>query len=220
MIEIFSDIEQNSPDWYAVRAGLPTASAFKDVLAKGEGKTRRSYLLKLVGEIVTGIPSEGFSNEDTERGHIMEPEAREAYVIRNDYVELTRVGFVRNGNIGCSPDSLIGETGILEIKTKKPHILADVILKGGLPSEHVAQCQGALWVCEREWLDFVAYWPRMPLYLHRVYRDEKYIKNLAAEVDKFNAELVETVERVRRYGKPSTLIQDLRASSDLLEKAT
>ena len=212
MIEILN-CEQNSPEWLAARAGIPTASAFKDLLAKGEGKTRRAYMLKLAGEIITGEPTESFSNEDTERAHVMEPEAREAYVIRNDYIELTTVGFVRNGDVGCSPDSLVGTDGILEIKTKKPHVLADVILRGGVPSEHLAQCQGALWVCEREWIDFVAYWPRMPLYLHRVYRDEKYIANLAAEVDRFNAELAETVERILRYGKPSTLMQDLKDSA-------
>ena len=214
MIEVY-DCAQNSPEWYAARAGIPTASSFKDVLAKGEGKTRRAYLLKLVGERVTGMPAESITNEDMERGHAMEPDARDAYVTRTEH-ELTRVGFIRNGNVGCSPDALIGADGILEIKTKKPHILADVILKGGIPSEHVAQCQGALWVCEREWIDFVAYWPRMPLYLHRVYRDEKYIKNLAAEVERFNADLAETVERLRRHGKPSTLAADLKASANLL----
>ena len=215
MIEVY-DCAQNSPEWYAARAGIPTASSFKDVLAKGEGKTRRAYLLKLVGERVTGMPAESITNEDMERGHAMEPDARDAYVTRTEYeYELTRVGFIRNGNVGCSPDALIGADGILEIKTKKPHILADVILKGGIPSEHVAQCQGALWVCEREWIDFVAYWPRMPLYLHRVYRDEKYIKNLAAEVARFNVELAQTAEHVRRYGGPSTLAADLKASAEL-----
>ena len=216
MIEII-DVKQNTPEWYMARAGLPTASCFSQILAKGEGKVRRSYLLKLAGEIITGIPAKSFSNEDTERGHEMEPEAREAYIIRNDYIELTQVGFIRNGNVGCSPDSLIGSDGILEVKTKEPHVLADVILKGGIPSIHVAQCQGALWVCEREWLDFVAYWPRMPLYIHRVKRDDKYIKNLASEIDRFNTELAETVDRIRSYGKPSTLLADLHASVNLLE---
>lgn len=213
MIQIF-DCEQNTDTWLRARAGIPTASAFKDLLAKGEGKTRRTYLLKLAGEIITGEPTESFSNEDTDRGHTMEPDARDAYVTSAE-ASLTRVGFVRNGDVGCSPDSLIGANGLLEIKTKKPHILADVILKGGIPSEHVAQCQGALWVCEREWLDFVAYWPRMPLYVHRVYRDEKYIANLSTEVDRFNVELAETVDRILRYGGPSTLMQDLKASAAL-----
>lgn len=198
MIQII-DCDQNTPEWFAARAGIPTASCFKDVLAKGEGKTRRTYMLKLAGEIITGKAIESFSNEDTERGHEMEPDVRDAYCIRTDHA-LTRVGFVRNGSVGCSPDSLIDANGILEIKTKKPHILAEVILRGDLPPEHKAQCQGALWVCEREWVDFVAYWPDMPLFVKRVHRDEEYIATLAKEVERFNSELADVVEKIRRYG--------------------
>ena len=206
MIDII-DVEQNSEAWFAARSGLPTASNFSTILAKGEGKTRRTYLLKLAGEILTGVPTEPITNAHMERGHEMEPAARDLYCFLTDF-EVQRIGFVRNGNKGCSPDSFIGANGMLEIKTKLPHLLIDILLKGEFPSEHKAQCQGGLWVCEREWIDIAIYWPGLPLFQKRAFRDEKYIATLSSEVDRFNDDLVETVERVRRYGRPSTLIQD------------
>lgn len=198
MVEIF-DCDQNSAEWMQARCGIPTASAFKDVMAKGEGKVRKTYMLKLAGEIITGQPSESYSNAHMERGHEMEGEARELYAFSNA-VEPYQVGFVRNGPKGCSPDSLIGDNGGLEIKTALPHIQIDRILRGTLPSEHRAQVQGTLWVTEREWWDFCSYWPGLPLFSIRVHRDEEYIKTLADEVERFNEELAGIVEQVREYG--------------------
>jgi hypothetical protein len=191
--------EQNSPEWMKARSGLVTASAFKDVMAKGEGKTRRTYMLKLAGEIISGEPAESYSNVHTERGHAMEDDARNFYSLIKD-VEPERVGFIVNGRKGCSPDSLIGDTGMLEVKTKLPHLLIEVLLKDEFPPEHKAQCQGALWVAERDWIDIAIYWPNMPLFVKRATRDEKYIANLSAEVDRFNADLDEVVRQVRGYG--------------------
>ena len=147
------DCEQGSPEWFAARAGIPTASQFATVMASGRGgaesKTRRTYMLKLAGEIITGDPMDSFSNAHTERGHEMEPEARNFYAFRHD-VDPQLIGFIRNGNAGASPDSLIGENGLLEIKTKLPHLLIDVTLRGEFPTDHKAQCQGQLWIAERE----------------------------------------------------------------------
>jgi hypothetical protein len=195
MIEIIQ-CEQNTPEWLAARLGIPTASRFKDVLAKGEGKTRKRYMLDLAGERLTGEPVESFSNAHMERGKAMEDEARDLYMFMTD-AEPRGVGFIRNGDKGCSPDSLIGDNGGLEIKTKLPALQIECILADKLPSEHVAQVQGFLWVAEREWVDFVSYWPRLPLFVKRVYRDEPYIKTLAEEVQRFNDELAELIERIQ-----------------------
>lgn len=180
--------------------GIPTASEFATVMAKGkdggQSITRRKYLYRLAGEIITGEPAETFSNIHTERGHEMEPEARSLYAVLND-APLTRVGFIRSGNKGCSPDSLIGTNGILEIKTGLPHILIEAMFRDDCPPEHVAQCQGNLWVAQREWIDLCVYWPKMPLVCHRVHRDEAYIDKLARAVDLFNEELAQVVERIR-----------------------
>lgn len=199
MMQVFTDLEQGSPEWFAARAGIPTASKFATVMAKGEGKTRSEYMRTLAGEILTGEPAEQFSNVHTERGNAMEDEARDTYAFING-VEPTRVGFIRNGNCGASPDSLIGENGGLEIKTALPKIQIDRLERNRLPPEHKAQVQGNLWIAEREFWDFVSYWPRLPVLTVRVYRDEEYIKALSDEIDRFNDELAALVERIRNYG--------------------
>lgn len=199
------DCEQGSPEWYAARAGIPTASEFATILAKGKdggaSVTRKTYMLKLAGERLTGEPMESHSNGYMDRGKSQEPEARALYAFAND-VEPQVVGFIRNGDAGCSPDALIGSAGMLEIKTAAPHILIGTLTRDGFPAEHVAQCQGALWIAEREWIDIAVYHPRLPLFTKRAVRDEVYIRDLARAVDAFNAELSAVVDRVRRYGEP------------------
>jgi hypothetical protein len=197
MIETF-DMEQGSPDWHHCRLGIPTASEFKCVLAKGEGKTRRTYMMKLIGERMTGEPAENYTNGHMERGKAMEDEARRAYCVMQN-ADPIRIGFVRNGNVGCSPDSLIGTDGLLEIKTKLPHLQLEAIFADKLPPEHQAQVQGQMWVAERAFVDFVSYWPRLPLFVKRVYRDEAYIKTLAAEVTRFCDELDTYHEQLQRF---------------------
>ena len=195
--------EQNSDEWLRARMGIPTASMFATVMAKGkagaDSKTRRTYLHKLAGEILTGQPMDSFTNYHMERGHQMEGEARAAYAFVTDNAP-DLVGFIRRGRAGASPDSLIGADGLLEIKTKLPHLMIETILRGDMPPEHRAQCQGQLWIAEREWLDLACYWPGMPLFIHRAKRDEAYISDLSAAVDAFNDELDAVVEQVRAYG--------------------
>ena len=192
-LEIFN-CDQGTSQWFEARRGVVTASRFSDVLAKGQGITRRKYLLTLAGEAITGECAESFSNAHMERGHVMEADARNLYAFAHD-VEPQLVGFMRRGRAGASPDSLIGEKGMLEIKSKLPHLQLDVLEKGKLPSEHVAQVQGQLWIAGRDWCDFVSYWPRLPLFCVRVERDEKYIETLAQAVADFVGELDTYIER-------------------------
>ena len=196
------DCEQNTPEWLKARSGIPTASQFATVMAKGKGGgesvTRKKYLYQLAAEVVSGEPAESYSNAHMQRGHEMEPAARGAYAFLRD-AEPQLVGFVRNEIAGASPDSLIGDKGLLEIKTKLPALTVECILSGEFPAEHKAQCQGALWVCEREWIDIAVYWPKLPLYVKRAYRDEIYIAGLARAVTEFNAELADIVARLRKY---------------------
>lgn len=199
-MRVFKDIEQGTPEWFAARAGIPTASRFATVMAKGEGKTRAEYMRKLAGEIITGELAEGFTTPHMERGKLMEDEARETYAFINS-VEPYQVGFIRSGDKGASPDSLIGTDGGLEIKTALPHIQIDRLERDRLPPEHKAQVQGNLWISEREWWDFVSYWPRLPMLVTRVYRDEPYIKAMSDEIDRFNDEKAALVERIRAYGQ-------------------
>jgi hypothetical protein len=197
------DCAQNSPEWYAARCGIVTASNLKTVLANGRGgaesKTRRSYLNRLAAEVITGEPLETFSNRHTERGHALEPEARDYYAFLHS-TETKTVGFVRNGPKGCSPDSFVGDAGLLEIKTQRGDLMIETLLADQFPSEHKAQVQGQLWICEREWCDLLVYWPGLPPFIKRAYRDPGYIIQLSDAVDQFNEELSRVVERIRSYG--------------------
>lgn len=198
---IVFNCEQGTPEWHEARRGVPTASCFAKVLAKGKGLTRKTYLYTLAGEILTGECAESYSNAHMERGHVMEDDARQLYAFDRDVVT-THVGFMRRDRVGCSPDSLIGDAGMLEIKTKLPHLQIEVLERDDLPPEHKAQVQGQLWVSGREWCDFVSYWPRLPLFVTRVGRDEKYIASLAQEVADFIGELDALVAK---YGTPAEL---------------
>lgn len=189
---------QGSPEWFAARRGIPTASKFKDVLAKGEGKTRASYLSFLAGEIITGEPGETYKSPDMERGHVMEPMARYHYEQAMG-VTADIVGFITNGRKGGSPDSLVGQDGLLEIKTCKPNVLIELLRKDQFPPEHRLQCQGNLWIAEREYIDVICFWPKMPSLIKRMYREEGLIGKLRSEINQFNDDLDALVERIRSY---------------------
>lgn len=192
--QIFT-FEQGTPEWKEARRGIPTASEFSDILTGG--KTHTTYMRRLAGEILTGEPDSWGETADTRRGHHLEPEARELYEFQTGYTA-QQVGFIRSGNVGASPDFLVGTMGAGEIKTKKPHLQIEVLESGEVPTEHIPQCQGVLWVSDREWIDFISYWPRLPIFIKRLYRDEAYIKKLAGEVNRFNDELAALVERLRQ----------------------
>lgn len=205
-MEIYRDIEQNSDEWLALRAGVPTSSEFAKIMAKpgprGGTKTpemlgRKRLLWRLAGEIMTGEPEETYRGPAMERGKANEAEARDLYALLND-VEPEQVGFIRNGNCGCSPDSLLNDDGLLEIKDAKPSIQIERLLEGNkLPPEHKAQVQGQLLVSERAWCDFMSHSRGMPPLIVRVERDEEYIAELRAAVDKFVAELEQLVKWLR-----------------------
>lgn len=194
------DCEQGSEEWFRARCGIPTASMFSAIMAKGEGKTRAAYMRKLAAEIITGEPGESFATPAMDRGKAMEAEARSLYAFVAD-VEPRQVGFIRNGPVGWSPDSLIGDVGALEIKTQRADLLIDTLLKDEFPPEHKAQCQGGIWVGERDWVDIGVFWPKMPYFIKRAGRDEVYIKNLDGEVKRFLDELHDLVARIQRYGE-------------------
>lgn len=198
-IQYFMDLEQGSPEWFAARAGIPTASNFSTVMARGRGGgeslTRRKYMLTLLGELLTGEVQEGYSNAHMERGKAMEDDARNAYEFQTGN-ECARVGFVRNGLAGASPDSLIGDDGILEIKTKLPHLQLEVLLSGEVPSEHIDQIQGQLFITGRQWCDFVSYWPGLPLFVKRVYPDLDHMARISCAVKAFVEEMNELKARI------------------------
>lgn len=203
MIEVFDEIEQGTPEWFAIRAGRVTASKFQTVQAKGKdgGKsvTRYDYMRQLAGEILTEEPAPGgYSNAYMERGHEFEDEARQ-YFAMMARVDPQRVGFVRNGRMGCSPDSLIGTDSGLEIKVAIPAVQIERIQRGDLPPEHKAQVQGSMLVTGRPTWNFVSYCPKLPPVILTIEREDAYLSALSKAIEAFNEELDAMVQSIRTY---------------------
>lgn len=203
-MKVYESLEQGTPEWFEARAGIITCSELKSVMSKGRGKepskTRRTYMLKMIAEQITGTPTESFTNDDMDRGNRHEPIARTKYedISFNDVVQ---VGFITNHGIGFSPDGLVDDDGIIEIKSKRGDLHLDVLLKNEMPAEHVKQVQGGLWVAERNWCDFISFCPGLPLFVKRVYRDEKVISEISSACDAFYAELHELKSIIENMGK-------------------
>lgn len=219
---IIINAEQGSPGWHAARAGRVTASEFSAVLAKGEGKTRGKYMLKVIAERLTGKPSDSYHNAHMDRGTEQEPDARASYEAITGWL-VDQVGFIADDRLmtGCSPDGLVGEDGIIEIKCVIPTVQVATILSCQSPPEHRAQIQGEMWLTGRKWVDFVSYSPDMPermrTYIFRVTRDPAYIATLDLEVKQFLAEVEAYVQKIGRLtafdqSSPEDLLPALAAS--------
>ncbi|RUR31156.1 lambda exonuclease family protein [Vreelandella nanhaiensis] len=195
-------MEQGTPEWLAARLGRVTMSELKALLVKGKGPCgfgtgAITYMHQLIGERIIGELAESFQgNAHTRRGHTLEGIARALYCDTTREPKPHEVGIILNHNVGYSPDSLVGANGLLEIKTKLPKFQIEVLLSGEIPDEHVPQCQGGLWVSEREWIDFVSYWPGMPLFIKRAYRDDIMIRTIAERVEAFHEEMERRLSQV------------------------
>lgn len=188
------NVEQGSEEWYAVRSGIATASEFSKILsATGKPSTQaEGYANDIVANILAGKPLESWEgNQWTERGKELEQEAVDYYEFTGN-VETQEVGFciADNGLYGCSPDRLVSDDGLLEIKCPKGSVQLSYLLKGTLPTAYIPQVQGQLFVTGREWCDFLSYHPDLPKLQIRVKRDGSYISKLSAQLTIFN-ELVE-----------------------------
>ena len=200
-MKIISDVEQGTKEWLELRLGIATCSELDTLLVNGKGEAgfgagAFTYMDTLIGERITGEAADPFmGNRHTERGHELEGTGRQLFEAQTG-VSTQQVGIILNHGIGYSPDSLIGSDGLCEIKTKLPKFQVGVILGNEIPKDHIAQCQGGLWVSEREWIDFVSYWPGMPLFIKRAYRDEAMIRKLSERVKTFYEILDERMNKV------------------------
>lgn len=201
-MQIIRDIEQGSDEWREIRFGWITASRFKDVMAEGKGLTRAAYMRQLAAETLTGERIETFTNQAMEWGTETEPQARAMYELDSG-VEVEQVAFIQHSELkaGCSPDGLVGESGLVEFKCPLTTTQIETYLKGDMPTCHKSQVQGQMWVSEREWTDFVSFDPRIngksSYFCKRVYRDEEYIKKLAECVKLFQADLLNMIEKLK-----------------------
>lgn len=200
-MQIIKDIDQSTEEWQNLRLDFVTASRFKDVMAKGAGKTRKAYMIQLAAGIVTGERQESYSNEHMQWGSETEQQAIAMYELM-ECVEGERIAFAHfdDKKIGCSPDLMVGDDGLAEFKCPKTTTQIETFLSGKMPETHKPQVQGQLWVMERNWCDFISFDPRIfgesSYFKERIYRDEKYIKELSNECDIFLGELSEMIDKI------------------------
>jgi len=198
-------MEQRTDEWLQARLGKCTASRIADVMAKtqsGPGAARKNYAAELIAERLTGTPTEKFQNAAMAWGAEKEPEARAAYEFMTD-ATVEEVGFIDHPQIemsGASPDGLVWQVGMVEIKCPNTATHIDTLLAGKVPDKYIKQMLWQMDCTGREWCDFVSYDPRLPaemqLWVHRVERDDEAIAEIRREVEDFLAEVSETVERL------------------------
>ena len=175
--------EQRSEGWFAERLGKPTASSFHRIITP-TGKSAAgtdSYINELVAELITGKRVEIPVTPAMQRGIDLEPDARQTYEFITGQ-DVFDIGLCLHDDLDCgaSPDGLVGDDGLLEIKCPIASNMVGYLRDGDdkLPSKYIPQCQGQLWITGRKWLDFVAYHPDMRIVMARVERDEAYIELL------------------------------------------
>ena len=159
-------MDQRTDDWFAARLGSATASRMNDALAGPDTAARRNYLIQLVTERLTGQQQESFSSAAMQRGTDLEPVARMAYEAKHGFVD--KAGFYTHPDIkwfGASPDGLVGDDGLVEIKCPNSTTHVDYILDGKVPTKYKRQMLAQLACTGRKWCDFVSFDDRLPEHL-------------------------------------------------------
>jgi len=200
-----NDIIQGSAEWHAIRVGKVTASRVADVVAKtksGWGASRANYMAELIAERLTGEAAERFTNAAMNWGTEKEPDARAAYEFFRD-ASVTEVGFVEHPSIGmtgASPDGLVSDDGMVEIKCPNTATHLETLLSQAVPAKYNTQMQWQMACTGRKWCDFASYDPRLPeemsLFVKRVERDDKMIAELEKDVSAFLVELADKISKL------------------------
>jgi len=194
---IYHNVVQNSEEWFALRTGKFTASTFKDLFM---GKTTQGYqdaIYKVAFERLTNESPESFTNEWMARGTELEPEARAWYEFERDVKVLNGGFFEYNDWIGASPDGLVGEGGLLEIKCPKYSTLMNYLMNKELPKNYYYQVHGQMLATDRKWCDFIAYHPKLPRLVLRVERNKDIDKEILDKLFKAIKEVEQIINKLR-----------------------
>ena len=199
--------EQRTAEWFQARLGKVTASRVADVIAKtktGYSASRENYMAQLVVERLTNTQAESFTNAAMQWGTDQEPFARAAYELKMG-VMVDETGLVDHPTIpmaGASPDGLVGEDGLVEIKCPNTATHIDTLLTQTVPAKYITQMQFQMACTGRQWCDFVSFDPRMPqkaqIFIKRVLRDDSFIKEIESEIKKFLAEVSAKVDQLNK----------------------
>lgn len=202
-----SDMIQGTAEWKQARCGSLGASRMADVIARtktGYGASRANLMAELLVERLTGVPTEGFVSAAMQWGTDKEPHARAAYEFRSD-VEVAEIGIVPHPTIKgthASPDGLVGEDGLIEIKCPNTASHVETLTGDEIAGKYITQMQWQMACTGRKYCDFISFDPRMPesmsLFVRRVPRDDTVIAQLEAEARKFLTELDAKVSDLRQ----------------------
>ncbi len=199
-------MEQRSDEWFAARLGFATASRMNDVLAGPETAARRNYLIQLVTERLTGQQQESFSSTAMQRGTELEPVARMAYETKHRFVD--KASFYTHPDIkwfGASPDGLVGDDGLVEIKCPNSTTHVDYILYGKVPAKYKRQMLAQLACTKRKWCDFVSFDDRLPehlqLFVVRFEPKQEEIDKLEEGVINFLNDVQKEFDKCQSYTK-------------------
>ena len=195
MIKVYQEVLQGSDEWYEMRRGLLTASEMKLIITPtlkvASNERERSHLFELMAQRITGYVEPSYIGDDMMRGWDEEIEARKLY--SEKYAPVHEVGFITNDKfgfvIGCSPDGLVGDDGLIECKSRKQKYQAETILTGEVPEEYMIQLQTLLLVSERKWVDFISYCGGMPMFVKRVLPLQEYQLAIIDAAQKFEGRL-------------------------------
>lgn len=195
---------QQTPEWYQAKLGKVSASRCADLMAKtksGYSKSRKNYMMELIIARLTGTYPESFTSPAMQWGIETEAEARKQYEAETLNI-VEECGFISlTDDVGCSPDGLIGEDGLLEIKCPNSATHIETLISGKVDRKYILQIQFQLMVTDRKWCDFVSYDPRWPvelrLYIQRVGRDEEMIEEIEKEVGLFLEEMYDMLIKIK-----------------------
>lgn len=196
---IFHDCDQGTDEWDKLRLGLPTSSSFDKIITPGgkPSKQWQKYAYHLIAERFLDRAVNTYTSPAMELGKMLESDAVGQYELLTGSVA-KKIGFVTNdeNTIGCSPDRLIGDVGLLEVKCPQPQTQIEYLLTGEIDREYWPQLQGQLFVSGREWVDIIAYMPELPPSIVRVERDVEFIACLESLLSDFNAFLDKVMNKI------------------------
>lgn len=193
------DIEQRSDEWYAIRCGRLTGSDFHTFM--GNSETKKNKLLQKACEKITGkIEDDHYISADMQRGIDLEDEAVFLYEMQSGN-EVKKVGFIELDEfVGCSPDGLVGDDGMIECKAPKDSVYLKQVIEDKIKPEYYTQIQYNLYVSGRKWCDYIAYNKNFELFVKRFERDEPYIEKIKVAINECVQVIKENIEKYNKKG--------------------
>ena len=215
MIQHHYNLVQGTDEWLKARRGILTASEMKKIITPShlkvaENDTSRQHAYELAAHRVCDVLEPSFTSDDMIRGTMHEVYARRGYEER--YAPVTQCGFITNDDcgfiIGYSPDGLVGDDGLIEVKCPRAKTQFETIIYNAMPKEHMLQVQTGMFVSGRKWCDFISFFGGMPLFVQRIERDEAIIGKIIEAAAVFNGRVelavIEFRNRVEQFKFPMT----------------